>query len=785
MESVELPLVDDNGRSRASIRLSASGRKERSRDIIDQRDRLDEESRHHGLAPVQLFESSEYRYRIQLPDPLVAVDDIGPAELFDPDRRVVPTAGRLRTGNHVGTLRIEATLSDNTEVHATVEVRARKLGYLDDFQYMLRDLADAATELIAHRFAPTSRQFGLGDGDVHTLTQRVAVIRSILRSPALEAALQQILRRPYVAWRAEVEDRRIARGVPSGSAVLRTLVKAGRRIPAPPGLRIGGLESLPKHIPVTRTVATVDNVPNRFVRFVLEGWRDLVDAMAAALRAKSRAAGSRPDSGPVTRGLRECDGLRAHLTGLLASGTMREVQRLRRFPASNQVLQKRPAYRDVLRAFALVELGATLDWQDAEEVFEGGQRNVAKLYEFWTYITLAGVVGKLRGISVNTTELFEVSADRLALRPREGSVVRIRGSLLRQHREIELILYFNRKFTNSRESWTTRLEPDCSLEIRVQPGGSFDSDAWPSTWLHFDAKYRMGESNPDSKSAPAGSPTYTRDDIYRMHAYRDGIRGSAGSYVLYPGISNRFIRYTEILPGLGAFKLRPTESGTAEGTNALSNFIESVIDLLASQYTQHERAAYWARRAQPPPPRQPSHEPNRPSLAFEPLLNRPPADTSVLIGYVRSPDQWSWIQRTRLYNLRGDHVRDGAVSLDSPALSADLVLLHGPAVDGPSHMRLLATTGRREIHTGASLRNAGYGLPGGDLYVCLQLQADSEPSLAVPAGATPAAIDRLRTRAGAAGTEMPAFRFGPVVVTLDELMRALSAGQPSVDGERD
>ena len=63
--------------------------------------------------------------------------------------------------------------------------------------------------------------------------------------------------------------------------------------------------------------------------------------------------------------------------------------------------------------------------------------------------------------------------------------------------------------------------------------------------LHFDAKYKVdseflkelrGElENHDEKKKQARSNTYKNGDLLKMHAYRDAIRRSYGSYILYPG----------------------------------------------------------------------------------------------------------------------------------------------------------------------------------------------------------------------------------------------------------
>src|SRR5207237_3509490 len=86
-----------------------------------------------------------------------------------------------------------------------------------------------------------------------------------------------------------------------------------------------------------------------------------------------------------------------------------------------------------------------------------------------------------------------------------------------------------------------------------------------------------------------------RDDLLKMHAYRDAIRRSAGAYVLFPGTSTprSFREYLELIPGLGAFPLRP---GDDSGRAALRRFIDDVLLHAADQATAEERKRFWTSR---------------------------------------------------------------------------------------------------------------------------------------------------------------------------------------------
>jgi len=90
-------------------------------------------------------------------------------------------------------------------------------------------------------------------------------------------------------------------------------------------------------------------------------------------------------------------------------------------------------------------------------------------------------------------------------------------------------------------------------------------------WLHFDSKYRLDFSKWKSElSSTDIASSFKREDIHKMHTYRDAVLGTRGSYVLYPGnerINELYVRNpdkgyrdTALKPSVGAFPLKPTEA---------------------------------------------------------------------------------------------------------------------------------------------------------------------------------------------------------------------------------
>jgi hypothetical protein len=724
-----LPLLDDEGRHRGELVIRTRPAREGSGDLVDLRgaDSAD------GLEPVQLVEGAEYRFEVRgLGGAAIRWE---PAEHFDPDD-AAGRGGRLRPRLSTGRMEIVADVDGTRLRPIAVEVRSVKLGYLDDYQAMLGAIARLGAELVLERFASSAQRLRIDDEvSAETLYQRFVLLQSLLCSEPVRHGLQRILATPYLAW--EEVEHTVLPGQPlrGGSQLARRLVTtAGPRLPWP-GSPVTGLESLPRAIVDSRTAETLDNVPNRFVKHALEQWRSLVDDIAAVLRAEAgalRGDGGRPPA-PVLRGLAEAARLGELLEDYLRHPVFTDVGPLHAFPGDNQVLQKRDGYRDIFETWMLYEYGAKLAWRGGDDVFSGGQRDVATLYEYWVFLELARIVGDLCDVKTDLSTLISPTKSALSLMLCRGEARTVRGSTTRRGRTFHLELWFNRTFkaTASGGSWTRTMRPDCSLCIRPEAGVSpIDEEMW----LHFDAKYRVNriEDLDDADTVL----TAKNEDLLKMHAYRDGLLRSVGAYVVFPGDAERIRRqHAEVLPSLGAFPLRPGAGPQGEGAAQIRAFLEHVIDHAADQGSRHERARYWSRRAFTSPL-------TTTSTSAVPFLEVPAADTLVLVGYVKSPAHRAWIEGQRLYNIRaGD--RRGALSVGSRELGASLVLLY----DSAWQVGLYRVVGAPSVMTSAALLATGYPEPRCEVYFVLQLEPVEAPSWlvtsraveALAAGRTPGA----------------------------------------------
>lgn len=676
-----------------------------------------------------LREGQRYRYDVRVVGSLAHLE---PAELFDPDDFTL-RQGRINPGQHVGTLVVVVHCDDAEPASASIEVAPTKLNQIDEYRRMLSEITTHAAEAVLQGFAPSALEAAAATRGAELLYQRFVILESQLRSDTFAAAIGRVLGNPHVEWMTVAERRGPGSAFPVGPAFGRAFSAPGPRRPWLTGRNRPALATMPTTLERAKHETTLDTVPNRFVKYALEAWR----AVAQSMRDGLALGDPTLQPGPVRRGLRAADEVLDALDEILSRPFFRQVGTLDRFPSSSQVLLKREGYRQLLHMFVLVEAGLELPWEsDTEDLYSPSLRTVSTLYEIWSYLTLVDIVGTVCG-QPQTAHAFTPGANGLSLRLRTGAASAIRWQAVRRGRPLEVLLMFNSQFASGRGSWTAPMKPDCSIRIRPLASVTGPTATSLDIWVHFDAKYRftgppidLAAEEDDDEILSRG--TAKRADLLKMHAYRDAIHRTAGAYILYPGdvtIDQR--QFSETLPGLGAFPLRPGADGT-HGVEAISRFLIDVLDHVADQASQHERDRFWRAQIYAAPAQE------HPRLSPAPFLDRPPADTDVLIGYVRGHRHWAWIEQTRSYNVRADD-RTGALGLGSRELSAPLIVLYERTGDTYRVLGLVRS-GEWRAADRQDLADTGYPEPRGRLYLVTQI--DRIP--ATPPWFTDIAIDALK-----------------------------------------
>ncbi len=690
-------------------------------------------AREQGEEALQLIEGARYEY--ELADARLRLDaaDGEPGRLIEASRLASRAhSGFLSPGLNTGRLALVVRNESGVTLGtAAVEVRSRKISYRDDYRLMMEDIFERSMDLLLELRAPTSLRAAPDPGHTpRTIAQRFAFLKALLGSSSFQNALHRIASHPHQRWEPEETTFDTRRGFRPDARGLRQLARASRRVPLPASHPLAAtVPSLPERISLYRNVQTEDTPENRFVKFALQGFSGFL----ALMRQRLDAAGASD-----VRLRHELAVLIGQLDGALNADVFRGVSPPDMLPLGSPVLQRKEGYREVYQAWLKFDMAARLVWQGGDDVYGAGQRDIAPLYEYWVFFKLLDIVtGVFRLDQPATDELMEPTADGFNLKLKSGEQLGFEGITFAGARPLRARFSYNRSFTHNANrgvagSWTERMRPDYTISLWPADFSATEAEAQElMVHVHFDAKYRIdsieqlfGRDDAELDAATAAADLndekqeqklgrYKRADLLKMHAYRDAIRRTQGAYVLYPGdlLSPPWTTYHEILPGLGAFPIKP-----GNGVEALTKFIQDVVTHTCDRATARERQSYHLYQVQEAPASYTVLHKLPEKDAGSARRAPPLAETHVLIGWYKDRAHLEWVLKAGLYNFRMD-VERGSLRLKPEVSGARYLLLHShKGVTSPCLLRV-SEEGPRVLSRDA-LKAKGYpGEPSRPFYL--------------------------------------------------------------------
>lgn len=603
-------------------------------------------------------------------------------------------SGRFQFVNYLGSAWMEVTLAGHPPVRIPFEVASPKLDYEQEYRSMVETIGGECQQLLLEWGTPASLNF-LVDPEKHTqaLLEQFLFLRHVLGPDKLDLYLEIIARRPHLRLERELEWKPFGTSDPA--------FLAGAPFRRGRDWQRCGTRFVPAEMQAERKFESADTPPNRFVKFALTGFGELCDSVLGAKR------NGRPAFAPDDAVSLEATSMRRSLDALLAQPLFDDVGELGRIPFESTTLQHREGYREILLAWLMLDAAAQLDWPGRADAYDGTTRDVATLYEYWLYFLLVRAFRDRLGMipeqdpfaKVDGALPFCCRADdgRLAINLRQGEASFSRLRWRKDGRELRVHFFYNRSFGRKgvglRGSYSKTFRPDYTLVIIPE---EFDHVKWSDAertaekagriaYLHFDAKYR-GENLPglfgisekehdqpeDERSRATG--TVKRMDLYKMHTYNEAIRRTVGSYVLYPGLAplldevQRFERYHEIVPGIGAFAVRPAKEGESPaGLKSVCEFIREILTHQLNRFTQSYRISTSTEDIIREEPVKYFREDE-----IEETISLPTA--TAILGYMRKADVDIFASRKVFYCRAADQ--------DGRPLSLDLSIAQGTVLIG-------------------------------------------------------------------------------------------------------
>ncbi len=347
-------------------------------------------------------------------------------------------------------------------------------------------------------------------------------------TPGLAALLPTIARRPHRMLRTHDQWTRSERARrPHVTALARSLAKPGNL----------GEELRPRAVPDTRVEHTYDVYENR----VLKTYIGRIAGRIRRLRSVAKPSA-----------LAQLDSL-----GELLAASVRQAEFLREvgdrptpLGQSTMVLSKRREYREMTLGLIAFQRGSSVKVHDA--ALDAPLENVPYLYELWSTLQVAHAL-----IEAATNLGFRVIEQNWVQLGLGGLYIeRVNALVKLRHPEtgVRISLRPQRMYQTGQNYELRSISftqiPDIAVEVR-RPGE-------PVEVFILDPKYKLEYPSSDSQAHQSIPGAPKKEDIDKMHAYRDSIRRQDGSSavryaaILYPGPD---VTYTD---GLEAINCRPS-----------------------------------------------------------------------------------------------------------------------------------------------------------------------------------------------------------------------------------
>lgn len=686
----------------------------------------EENAAENNEARYQLVEGCYYDY--QLSDSGYVLGDIG--ENIIQQHKRTANLGTIAPNIFVGTLSIPLLDKHTSEELCKIEleVQSVKSGYRNDYRDMLELITEKCTDLLLKANSPVSQHFEIDyTKNSETLYQKFAFIKSVICTDEFAEAVHRIVTAPVTKWTETTEEKDIRNARRFSNANIKEILKGGRRtkLPETHYLRSYGIDTLPERIITIRKTDSVDTSENRFIKHALENFLKF----CTDINNKAKEFGHKKMETESGLMIRE---LESHLHHTV----FKDISRPTTLKLNSPVLQRKEGYREVLRVWLMFDLAAKLIWKGGDDIYSGGKKDIATLYEYWLFFKLLDLFQSIFEIEPkDIADLIKETSDGLNLQIMQGKFTALRGVYDSGSRKLNIRFNYNRSFSGKKTypdsgSWTTTLRPDYTLSF--WPFGISETEAEKQELIvhvHFDAKYKIAnltdlleqntENDLDEEKAENRKGIYKNADLLKMHAYKDAIRRTGGAYVLYPGDKSINQKgFHEIIPGLGAYPVKPSK--TDNGIGELKAFILEIIEHFINRASQREKIAFRTFDIYKNPP-------ESDNVVKEPLpepynTNRDliPDDTFVLVGYYNSWEQYDWIKRTGIYNFRMGS-GTGSLVLDQETVSSKYLLLHTSGDTDSCDLWKIVSRGPK-VYSKDDLIRKGYPTPSQDNYLVIQIE---------------------------------------------------------------
>ena len=561
-----------------------------------------------NIFPLRLKETVSYCCKIEVNCPDKEKTDKEKIEISiaNEDNKFVKTEHekdriRFQFINYLGKSRIIFKFGKDIE-KLDFEIVPDKINYEEDYIALTEAIAEECSALLLDYESPTSLTFKQYEDKQNTVLEQFIFLRSFCSADNISGLFASIKRNPDRILSQEDEIRPFGMGFVSKKFFSNPFSYSR-------GWAKVREANIPSMVACSRKYDSYDTPANRFIKFALSQFHEICSKIQSIITGNTNIEYKN-----------EAKAIHRHIEGILSDHFFDDVQELDAMPSNSQILEKREGYSQIFKAFSMLDLALQLNWRGKDDIYLGEAKNTALLYEYWLFFELRKILIELNGHEENAEQdksFITSDNDGLTISLKQGK--ESSQKFYFEEKKLKAILYYNRTFSQKdfkgsdyQGSYSRVFRPDYTISVFPD---CFENEndavhAGEVSYIHFDAKYRISElamligrkqetekaenEQLQDEKKDEITNTYKRGDLLKMHTYNDAIRRTAGSYVLYPGDGNkdnRMSAYDEILPGVGAFAIKP---GKAEyGERDLKAFISQILNFKAENTSRQYRRDYF------------------------------------------------------------------------------------------------------------------------------------------------------------------------------------------------
>jgi predicted component of viral defense system (DUF524 family) len=287
----------------------------------------------------------------------------------------------------------------------------------------------------------------------------------------------------------------------------------------------------PMKVNQTKVINSVDTPENRFIKFFLKYCHDRLHNIKVAFKDIKCICKLEIDNDIKT--------MIEIVEELLSNHFFDEVGEMISIPFNSTVLQKRSGYKEVRHFYDLMQSSIRIPVFEDKLKIIIENKDVAELYEMWTYFEVVKIVETLMGISPVRVEVIRENDFKAYMQKGIAVVFKTDSE--------EIKVWYNKIYGRKSGSYSLPLRPDIVVDINGE-------------LYIFDAKFKL-ESLMLSEVEDEKDFTFKNGDLYKMHTYKDAIEGVKFAGILYPNpnsdVADLFWEDESEIVGVGAIPLVP------------------------------------------------------------------------------------------------------------------------------------------------------------------------------------------------------------------------------------